>query len=106
MKLLLDERIPRSFKRQMTGHDCQTVPEMGWAGKKNGELLSLAKINRFDAFLTIDRGLEYQQNLSDPGIAIILVKSKSNRLLDLVAHAPAILDALKSARAGQLIHVS
>lgn len=51
MKLLLDECIPRSFKRQVAGHDCQTVPEIGWAGKKNGELPSLAETTGFDVFV-------------------------------------------------------
>jgi len=43
MKLLLDECVPRKFKTSLLGHDCRTVPEEGMAGKKNGELLSLAE---------------------------------------------------------------
>ena len=42
-KLLLDECIPRKFKSHLSGYDCLTVPGAGWAGKKNGELLSLAE---------------------------------------------------------------
>ena len=105
MKLLLDECIPKSFRRHLPGHDCQTVPEMSWAGKKNGELLSLAEVEGFDAFLTIDRGIEYQQNLSQRKIAIILVRSKSSRLLDLLPHVPEILWILASIRQGQLLRI-
>jgi hypothetical protein len=43
MKVLLDECLPRKFKNHLTEHECSTVPEAGWAGKKNGELLSLAE---------------------------------------------------------------
>jgi len=105
MKLLLDECIPRSFKRHLLGHDCQTVPELGWAGKKNGELLSLAETSGFDAFLTIDHGIEYQQNLSARRIAIVLIKSRSSRLQDLLPHTRKIFDALDSVSPGQLIEI-
>jgi len=63
MKLLLDECVPRKFKDQLPGHECHTVPEIGLAGKKNGELLFLAEKAGFQVFLTIDRGIEYEQNL-------------------------------------------
>jgi hypothetical protein len=105
MKLLLDECIPRSFKRHLPGHDCHTVPEVGWAGKKNGELLSLAERSGFDCFLTIDRGIEYQQNLSGRTLAIILVKSNSSRNADLLHHVLEVLRVLDSIRRGELIRI-
>lgn len=105
MKVLLDECIPRSFKRHLLGHDCQTVPEAGWAGKKNGELLSLAEASDFDVFLTIDRGIEYQQNLSTRRIAIVLIKSRSSRLQDLLQHLQEILGALDLIKPGQLMQI-
>jgi hypothetical protein len=89
----------------MTGHDCQTVPEMGWAGKRNGELLSLAETSGFDVFLTIDRGIEYQQNLSARRLATVLIKSRSSRLQGLLPHIRKILDALDSISPGQLIEI-
>jgi hypothetical protein len=42
MRVLLDECLPRKLKNDLAGHDVRTVPDMGWAGKKNGELLQLA----------------------------------------------------------------
>ena len=42
MRVLLDECLPRRLKRELVGHDAKTVPEMGWASKRNGELLALA----------------------------------------------------------------
>jgi hypothetical protein len=69
VKVLLDECLPRKLKAGFTGHDCKTVPEAGLAGKKNGVLLSLAEDAGFDVFLTMDKGLQYQQNLAGRSIA-------------------------------------
>src|SRR5215469_6161132 len=63
MRLRIDECLPRALKRPLQEHTCRTVQEMGWSGKKNGELLSLAE-TEFDALLTMDQGFEHQQNLS------------------------------------------
>jgi hypothetical protein len=84
MKLLLDECVPRKFKNHLPGHECQTVPEVGLAGRKNGDLLSLAQQAGFEVFLTVDRGIEYQQNLTQFGIAVVLVRASSSRLIDLL----------------------
>lgn len=53
MKVLLDECLPKKLKRELEGHTIITVPEQGWAGIKNGELLRLAEAE-FDVFITID----------------------------------------------------
>jgi len=105
MKLLLDECVPRKFRNLLPGHDCRTVPEEGLAGRKNGELLSLAEKSGFQVFLTLDRGLEYEQNLERRSIAIILIRAKSNRLADLLPHCPEILRALRSIQPGELVKV-
>ena len=55
MKILLDECTPRKLKDALTDHECQTVPEAGLAGKKNGDLLSLAERAAFDVFFTMDK---------------------------------------------------
>jgi len=54
MKVLRDECIPRTFKNSFPGHECQSVPKAGFAGQKNGLLLSLAEGAAFDLFLTMD----------------------------------------------------
>ncbi len=105
MRLLLDECIPRKFKNEFASHDCRTVPEESMAGKKNGELLSLAEKSGFDVFLTLDRGLQYEQNLRQRTIAIIIISSKSSRLADLLPHSAEILRVLRSIRHGELIKV-
>jgi predicted nuclease of predicted toxin-antitoxin system len=80
MRLLLDECVPRKFRNMLPGHDCRTAPEEGLAGRKNGELLSLAEKSDFEVFLTLDRGLEYEQNLQGRNIAVILIRSKSSSI--------------------------
>ena len=106
MKVLLDECLPRKLKNHLLGHDCSTVPEAGWAGKKNGELLSLAEKSGFEIFLTLDQGVEYEQNLKGRAIGVILVSARSSRLADLLPRIPAVLTALRSVRAGQLVRVT
>jgi hypothetical protein len=88
MKVLLDECIPRAFKHSIAGHECRTVPEVGLAGKKSGELLTLAEAVGFQVLITIDRGIEHEQNLRTRAIAVILIRAKSSRLLDLQPAAP------------------
>ncbi len=63
MKILLDECLPRKLKSYFHEHEVVTVPERGWAGTKNGTLLKLAG-PEFDVFVTLDKGLPYQQNLN------------------------------------------
>lgn len=70
MKVLLDECVPRPLRRALTGHEISTIDEAGWKGLKNGVLLRQAE-ERFDAFVTADKGLRYQQNLADRRIAIL-----------------------------------
>jgi hypothetical protein len=63
MRLLLAESRPRKLKARLASHEVRTVPEVGWAGKTNGELLRLAE-QEFDVFLTADQKLPNQQNLA------------------------------------------
>ncbi len=75
MRVLLDECLPRRLKRELVGHDARTVPEMGWASKRNGELLALAAAE-FDVFLTVDRNLSYQQDVSAFDIAVVVLVAR------------------------------
>lgn len=83
MRILLDECVPRPLKRELPGHDVHTVPEMGWSGKKNGELLQLMLPENFEVFLTVDQNLRYQQNLWAANIGVVVLVAPSNRLADL-----------------------
>lgn len=104
MKILIDECLPKKLKREFSLHDVATVPEMGWAGKKNGELLALMTTN-FDVFITIDSNMRYQQNLDDYDIAFILLSASSNRLGDLFPLIDAIHEVLETIQTGEIITV-
>jgi hypothetical protein len=69
---------------------------MGWASKRNGELLALA-VGQFDVFLTADRTLSYQQDLSSFDVAVVVLVANSNRFEDLRPLTPRILDVLPKA---------
>ena len=101
MRVLLDECLPRRLKRELVGHDARTVPEMGWASKRNGELLALAAAT-FDVFLTADRNLSYQQDLSAFDLAIVVLVARSNNIEDLRPLAPLLLDAFGKAERGRV----
>ena len=105
MKILLDECIPRKLKNALPDHKCLTVPEAGLAGQKNGLLLSLAESAGFDLFFTMDKGVQYQQNLAGRSIAILLIHARSNRLQDLLPHLDACRTIMKSIQPGEVIRV-
>jgi predicted nuclease of predicted toxin-antitoxin system len=93
MRVLLDEDLPRRLCSLLVGHEATTVPRCGWAGVKNGKLLALAA-TQFDVFLTMDRNLEYQQNLAKLPIAVLVVGAVSNRMEHLQPLVPKILQAI------------
>ncbi len=104
MRVLLDERIPRKLKKHLSGHECRTVPEVGWAGKRNGELLGLPD-GGFDVFPTLDKGVQYQQNLSGRAIAVLIVRTPSNRIEDPINRIPACLTALGAIQPGEVVRL-
>jgi hypothetical protein len=105
MSILIDECIDERFRNSLPGHDCQTARYAGLAGLENGELFTAAETAKFDVFLTVDQGFEYQQNLTARKIAIIISRTKSNRLKDLLPHVPACLARIESIQPGQIVRI-
>ncbi len=108
MRVLLDECLPRKLKREIPEHQVMTVPEAGWAGKKNGELLRLAA-TLFDVFVTIDQNLQYQQDLRTSAtgtLAIVVLQASSSRLEALLHLIPQLRMALGTIRPGQVVHIA
>src|SRR3990170_8215946 len=104
MRLLLDECVPKRLKRELPGHDVQTVQDMGWAGIKNGALLKLAA-GQFDALLTVDQGIEFQQNLSGLTISVVVMLAASNDVDDLRPLLLGVEQALAGLRVGEISRV-
>jgi predicted nuclease of predicted toxin-antitoxin system len=100
VRILLDECVPKRLGREFAGHEVNHVTEMGWASIKNGRLLALAE-KSFDVFITVDRNLSFQQHLPKYKIAVLVVRSRSNRRHDLLPLVPRILSALPKCKAGQ-----
>jgi hypothetical protein len=87
MHLLLDECVPARLRKALPSHQVSTVPEEGWSGVKNGQLLVLAA-GKFDALVTVDKNLPYQQNIASLPLSVFVLDAPSNELpylLPLVA---------------------
>lgn len=95
MRLLLDESVPSRLRRSLTDHSVRTVVEAGWSGIKNGKLLALAA-TEFDAFITVDKNLQFQQNLEKLPIAVVVIDAVSSELPVLLPLVPALLRELAS----------
>ncbi len=102
MKILLDECLPVDFRHQLLGHETHTVEWAGLKGRKNGQLLRDAETAGYEVLLTIDKGIPHQQNLSGRNISVILIRSKTNQLEDLLPIVAAILLKLRDIERGQI----
>ena len=105
MRVLLDECLPRKLWRDLVGHDVRTVPQQGWAGKRNGELLALMNQAGFEVLITVDQNLVHQQNLKAVGVALIVMIAARNKLALLRPLVPAVLTALQTIQPGDAVEV-
>ena len=103
MKILLDECTPRVVKRRLPGQNIRTVQEMGWSGLKNGQLMAAAD-GEFDVFITTDKNLRHQQNLSRFRLAIMLLPSNQVPVVESVI--PDIEAALTSIKPGDFVEIT
>jgi predicted nuclease of predicted toxin-antitoxin system len=107
MKILLDENLPKQLKADFgAGYDIKTVRDMGWLGKKNGELLGLIVFNGFDFFVTIDKNLRHQQNLDRFDLKIFLLLAVNNRRETLQVLIEKIKDKLKDSNLQKITEIS
>jgi len=104
MRVLIDECVPRKVKSSFSMHECTTVQEAGFGGKQNGDLLALAE-GKFDVFLTVDKGIQYQQSLSGRPIAVLIIRAASNDIDDILPHVPDCIAALDSIQPGRVVVV-
>jgi hypothetical protein len=94
MRLLLDENLPKRLKLDFPEHEIFTVRDKEWNGIKNGELLKLLLDNSFDALLTYDKNLQYQQNFSKYTLTVFVLTAKINQYIELTKLTPKIKDYL------------
>jgi hypothetical protein len=104
MRILLDECVPRPLRHELADHEVRTVVEMGWAGKRNGELMQL-RTETFAVFLTTDQNLRYQQSLRGLPMAVVVLVAPTNRLNDLVSLMPQVRTVLAVIQPGTVVEV-
>lgn len=101
MRILFDQGTPVAIRRFLAGHAVRTANQQGWATLKNGSLLRVAEEAGFDVLLTTDNGLEYQQNLQNRRIAIVVLSR--NRWRPVQRIAPQIAVAVNMAAPGSYV---
>ena len=102
MKILFDECVPRPLRPLLSEFEISAAQELGWGRVRNGELLKRAE-GLFDAFLTADQQLKYQQNLKDRTLSILVLST--NRWLKIKSKAPEIIAALRALRQGDYVEL-
>jgi hypothetical protein len=95
MRLLLDEHLPVGLKEMLNPHKIFSVKDMGWTGKKNGELMQLIGQNELDIFLTADKNLPFQQNLNKLACGLWVLDCPTTKYSDLVRFIPEILKEIE-----------
>jgi hypothetical protein len=101
MNVLVDECIDWRLLRDLVGVDAKTVKQMGWSETSNGALLRLAA-ETFDVFITVDGNLSFQQDLSRFDIAVVVLRARTNRLVDLRPLLPDLLRVLPTLSPGDV----
>lgn len=96
MKLLLDENLPKRLKKDFPEYEIFTVRDKGWNGKRNGELMALMISEKFDALITFDKNLQFQQNFSKYSLPVLVLNSTDNSYITLSRLVPRILEVLKT----------
>ena len=104
MRLRRDESLPRPLTDLLVGHEVHTVAEMGWTSLSNGALLRQAAAN-FEAMLTADQNIEFQQNLKTLPMAVVVLIAASNRLESLEPLIGDILHVLNTLQPNVLVRV-
>ena len=97
----MNSKLRHDFREE---HEIVTVPEAGWAGKKNGELLLVAE-ERFDVLLSTDKGIPHQQDVSRFDLAFVLLRARSNAYGDLAPLMDEVDEVLASARPGIVVRI-
>ncbi len=105
MKILLDHCVPRRLRRELSGHEVKTTHEMGWATLRNGDLLDQAQ-GEFDVLLTVDRSMQYEQNLKGRPLAVIILTGINNRFETLRLLIPDVEALLPTVQPGEFYRVT
>lgn len=96
MKVLLDENLPKRLKTDLALFEVFTVYDQGWQGLQNGELIRAMLAAGFQALLTFDKNLQYQQNFTKYPIVVVLLNAKDNQYATLRPLMQKVTELLRS----------
>ena len=102
MRLLFDEGVAPGLRHDLTGHECNTVRRLGWAGTVNGALLSRAENAGFEVLLTTDGNMAAEQNMSRRDVAVLVLRPSEGGKQPLRDLAGRILLALPDLQPGEI----
>lgn len=105
MKIFLDHCVPKRLLHLLSEHEVKTAYQMGWAAKKNGELLKLVESD-FEVFLTVDQNLRHQQNLASISLKFIVLVAANNQYDSLATLIPQVKAALTKLAPGDVVEIS
>jgi len=94
MRVLLDNNVVRRFAELISGHEVLHARQLGWGELENGDLIAAAEQAGFDAVITCDKQMRYQQNLEDRKVSIIVLNSLFIKLENIQPLAPQVNAAL------------
>jgi predicted nuclease of predicted toxin-antitoxin system len=103
LKILIDQNVSARLARLLTGHEATHASSKGWAELTNGDLLTAAEADGFQIFLTADKNIRYQQNLTGRGIALVVLGT--NQLEILFANIDRIRQAVDTVSPGGYLTV-
>jgi hypothetical protein len=104
MRILLDEDVPIGVRRILAGHDVHRATQMGWGGLSNSDLLDAAENAGFEAFVTCDQNVMFQQNLTGRKIAVVVLST--NRWAAIRAQPQRVLQAIANASPGNFTYAT
>ncbi len=100
MKILFDQGVPKKLRQHLPGHEVRTAYEAGLNELENGDLLHAAE-KEFDALLTTDSNIKYQQRLSEFDIALVVLRAFTNSLDAYLPLVPQLLATLENIAPGE-----
>ena len=98
MRILFDQGTPVPLRRTLAPHEVSTAYELGWANLQNGDLLRAAE-GRFEAFITTDQNLRYQQNLTGRQLAILVLPT--TKWVEIQQHQNEVVAAVNLLQPGE-----
>jgi hypothetical protein len=104
MRVLFDQGTPAPLRHALVGHSVETAFELGWATLQNGALIAAAEAEGFEVFLTTDKNLKHQQNLTGRRLAVVVLSTTSWPRIRAVADR--VLVAVESVQPGSFIEVA